>query len=564
MRLGLSFALVAITTSLVMVLATPVVIRYGFEPVMPTASPAATPASTPGASESPSPGASSSQGGPPGQTPTPGPGGSGGPGPTGGSASAGPGGSGAAPTSSPPPGGSGGPNGSGGAGGSPGPDGTPRPTQGPSGSPSPQPTGSAVQSGRPSDQPGGSGAPGGGSEGATPGAGAGGTTPSASRSAPGGPTALATARGTGADALTSAGRIGLVAVRLPPATARPLGDASTIPAEAPSGAASPDTTLAPTSDPSALAWVEVERRTSEILVLVALVSALVSILVGLVLAEVIIRPLRHLGRAASAIAAGDLARRSGIGSRRDELGELGRSFDTMAEALQQSDESRRRFLQDAAHELGTPVTAIQTTVSAILDGVYQPETHHLETIRDEARLLGRIVDDLRTIALAEVGRLPIETADVDVVAAASTTADAFAAKASSGGLRIVVEAPRPATARGDRDRVRQVLAALVDNALRHSPSGGSVRIRVAPGAVRVSVTVEDDGPGLGDQADLVFDRFYRADAAPDRVSGHAGLGLAIVRALVEAMGGRVSAANRPEGGAVFRVELPSAGTVAAP
>jgi two-component system sensor histidine kinase BaeS len=324
-----------------------------------------------------------------------------------------------------------------------------------------------------------------------------------------------------------------------------------------------DPTASTAAGPGELAWVEVERRTSNILLLVAVLSAVVAIAIGLILAEALIRPLRDLGRAAAAIAGGDLARRSGVGERGDEIGDLGRSFDTMAAALEQADESRRRFLQDAAHELGTPVTAIQTTASAILDGVYEPERRHLETIRDEARLLARIVDDLRTIALAEVGQLPMAIGEMDVAALAVSTADAFGAAAATGGRTILIIGPESAWASGDPDRMRQVLAALVDNALRHVPSGGRVWIRTAATGAQVVVEVEDDGPGLGEHADLVFERVDRAGAPPDRTAGHAGLGLAIVRALVAAQGGRVSARNRAEGGAAFRIELPAAGAPAA-
>jgi signal transduction histidine kinase len=284
-------------------------------------------------------------------------------------------------------------------------------------------------------------------------------------------------------------------------------------------------------------------------------SGVAAIAIGLILAEAVIRPLRELGRDAAAIASGDLSRRSRASNRRDEIGELGRSFDTMAEALQQADDSRRRFLQDAAHELGTPVTAIQTTASALLDGVYEPEPRHLETIRDEARLLGRIVDDLRTIALAEVGKLPMSIEDVDLAAVAASTADAFAARAAQLRRVLVVDASGPALTRGDPDRLRQVLGALVDNALRHAPEDGQIRIRPSASDRWVAVEVADDGPGLGEHPERLFDRFFRADAGTDRTAGHAGLGLAIVRALVEAQGGRVTAANRPGGGASFRVEL---------
>jgi two-component system sensor histidine kinase BaeS len=325
---------------------------------------------------------------------------------------------------------------------------------------------------------------------------------------------------------------------------------------APREAADPTATGLAASDPSTAAWVEVERRTSNILIVVAVLSGVIAVAIGLILAEAVIRPLRELGRDASAIASGDLGRRSRASRRRDEIGELGRSFDTMATALQQADDSRRRFLQDAAHELGTPVTAIQTTASALLDGVYEPERRHLETIRDEARLLGRIVDDLRTIALAEVGKLPMSIEDVDLAALAASTADAFAARATETHRSIAIDGTGPALTRGDPDRLRQVLSALVDNALRHAPEGGQVGIRPSTSGTGVAVEVVDDGPGLGEHPEQLFNRFFRADAAPDRTTGHAGLGLAIVRALVEAQGGRVAAANRPGGGASFRVELP--------
>jgi two-component system sensor histidine kinase BaeS len=293
------------------------------------------------------------------------------------------------------------------------------------------------------------------------------------------------------------------------------------------------------------------------LVVMAVLSAVVAIAVGFLLAEAMIRPIRALQHDASAIAGGELGRRSRTSSRRDEIGELGRSFDSMAASLQASDESRRRFLQDAAHELGTPVTAIQTTVSAILDGVYQPEPRHLEAIRDETRLLARIVDDLRTIALAEGGRLPMTMETVDLTEIATSTVDAFSARAIRRGRTLEVDGTGAVLTRGDPDRLRQALAALVDNALRHTPDGGHVGVRPRSDGTSAVIEVTDDGPGLGKDPERLFDRFFRADAAPERTTGHAGLGLAIVRALIEAQDGTVTAANRPEGGASFRVELPA-------
>ena len=150
------------------------------------------------------------------------------------------------------------------------------------------------------------------------------------------------------------------------------------------------------------------------LMIAAIGAAAVASLFGLFGAGRLVRPLTRLEQAASAVARGDLSRRSGLAERSDEFGQLGRTFDSMAGELQASEENRRRFLQDAAHELKTPLAVIDATSSAILDGVYTPERRHIETIRDQSRVLARIVDDLRTISLAEGGHLPLERTPIDI------------------------------------------------------------------------------------------------------------------------------------------------------
>ena len=327
---------------------------------------------------------------------------------------------------------------------------------------------------------------------------------------------------------------------------------------------------------------QVQQDTTVTVIVVALGAAILASLAGIAVAGRIVRPLRSLEDAASAVASGDLARRSGVAGRNDEVGSLGRSFDGMAVELQRSDEARRRLLQDAAHELRTPLAVIDATASAIADGVYAPDERHLTTIRDQSRLLARIVDDLRTIGLAEGGRLSLHRQHIRVDHLVTTVADAFQARAAAAGVGLSI-APLPAAAiDGDRDRLRQVLGALLDNALRHTPSGGQVHVSAgirpeADGSVHIEVA--DTGPGIAPQdMPRLFDRFYQADRARDRSTGTSGLGLAIVRAIVEAHGGTVGAANRtsspgtggapgaagdatrPTGtsGAVFWIELPPA------
>jgi two-component system, OmpR family, sensor histidine kinase BaeS len=309
---------------------------------------------------------------------------------------------------------------------------------------------------------------------------------------------------------------------------------------------------------------QAQEQATITIVLVAIAAAVLASLLGVVIARRVARPLVRLEHTAAAVAAGDLAARSGLGKRGDEVGSLGRSFDTMAASLERNEASRRRFFQDAAHEMKTPLAVIEATAAAVMDGVYPHDDRHLETIRTQARLLGRVVDDLRTISLAEAGALPLRLADVDLADVAATTVAAFVARAEERGARIRAEiAPGGALpVRADADRIAQVVAAFVDNALRFTPTGGSVVVLAGPsplGAARARVTVLDDGPGL-DAVDLphVFDRFYQADAARDRATGTSGLGLAIARAIVEAHGGSVGVANRPEGGAAAWLELPAA------
>ena len=296
------------------------------------------------------------------------------------------------------------------------------------------------------------------------------------------------------------------------------------------------------------------------IVIVAGVAAVVASLGGLWAAGRLTRPIRRLEDAAAAVAGGDLARRSGLATRDDELGDLGRSFDGMAAALERADDDRRRFMQDAVHELRTPLAVVEATTSAVLDGVYAHEDEHLLTIRDQARLMSRIVDDLRTINLAEGGRLALRPERVPVAAVLREAARAVEARAAAAAQTVRVEAPEPDVAvLADRDRVLQVLAALLDNALRHVPDGGLLVLAGRPGEAHGTARLEvrDDGPGIpAEDLPHVFERLYQADPARDRRTGSSGLGLAIVRALVEAQGGRVGAGTASEGGALLWLELP--------
>ncbi len=305
--------------------------------------------------------------------------------------------------------------------------------------------------------------------------------------------------------------------------------------------------------------MQIQQETTVTIIVVAAVAAGLASLLGLLLATRMTRPLGRLEDAAAAVAQGRLDTRSGLDQRTDEIGSLARSFDTMAADLQATEVARRRFFQDAAHELKTPLAVIDATTSAVIDGVYAHEDRHLETVRDQARLLERIVDDLRVVSLADAGVLPLQREPIEVVGAMSAVARDLQARAAAAGLTIEVLPGPPRMVQADPDRLRQILAALADNAIRHTPSGGRVQLSAEAAGSLTRIRVVDTGPGISAE-DLphVFERFYQADAARDRSTGTSGLGLSIVRALVEAHGGTVRAGNEPGGGARFELELPSA------
>jgi signal transduction histidine kinase len=303
---------------------------------------------------------------------------------------------------------------------------------------------------------------------------------------------------------------------------------------------------------------QIQADTVTTLVLVAIGAAVVATIIGLLAAGILTRPLGRLAHAAGRIAGGDLSARSGLAERNDEVGALGRTFDGMAEELQQADRTRRRLFQDVAHELKTPLAVIDATSSAVLDGVYPHDDRHITTIRDQARLLSRIVDDLRTVSLAESGDLALSRSQVDAAALLADVAGAFEARAQRSGVRISIEVHEPITLSADIDRLRQALGALVDNALRVAPPGSTLDLAARRTADGAELTVRDHGPGIAPH-DLphLFDRFYQADAARDRSIGASGLGLAIVAAIAQAHGGAAMAENAESGGARFRMVLPA-------
>jgi two-component system, OmpR family, sensor histidine kinase BaeS len=266
-------------------------------------------------------------------------------------------------------------------------------------------------------------------------------------------------------------------------------------------------------------------------------------------------PVSDLVEAAGRVEAGE------IGAQVDERGPaevraLAHAFNAMSARLAATDAQRRRLLSDVSHELRTPLTVIQGNLEAIIDGVYPADEAHLAPILEEARVLGRLVDDLRTLASAEAGALSLEREPVDLGHLASDLAAGFRAQADAAGVTLSVEASEDVIADVDPERLRQVLVNLLANALRATPRGGRIDIGIARGPTgEVTLTVTDTGSGMdADELDRIFERFYRSAA-----SRGSGLGLPIARELVRAHGGRIEASSRPGAGTTMRVHLPAAG-----
>lgn len=294
-------------------------------------------------------------------------------------------------------------------------------------------------------------------------------------------------------------------------------------------------------------------------------AALVALLLGGLFFRGLIRPVRQLDRAAHALAAGELEQTVDVETR-DEIGRLAASFNRMSSQLHRSEALRRRMIQDIAHELRTPLTVIQGDLQALKEGIYQPDEPTIDSIHEESLLLGRLVEDLRELSLAEAGELQLERASFDL----GDLADGYVRHARSTfepkSIEMRASVPdEPIYARIDPDRIGQVLYNLLNNAARHTPEGGRVTLELTADGREATVRIRDTGPGI-DDADLpyVFERFWRGEAGRTHESGSTGLGLAIAKALVEAHGGRIWAVNASEG-AVFAFALPldSAGSDAA-
>ena len=284
-----------------------------------------------------------------------------------------------------------------------------------------------------------------------------------------------------------------------------------------------------------------------------LLAAGVAALLALFFSRYLAQPLRRMAGAAKRMAGGDFSQRVETGSR-DEIGELARAMNAMAEALGKQEELRRQFVAEVAHELRTPLTVIQGNMEAMVDGVLPPTPEHLSSLNSQVLVLSRLVTDLRTLSLADAGRLEVKPVPLDIGEVAGQALVVVGPQAGEKAIRLERDLP-PALPRvlADPQRVLQVLHNLLANALRHTPAGGRIRLEARPAPGELVLSLSDTGPGIPpEDMPYLFQRFHRHRA------GGSGIGLAVVKALVEAQGGRVWAESRVGQGSTFYFTLPVA------
>jgi two-component system OmpR family sensor kinase len=284
------------------------------------------------------------------------------------------------------------------------------------------------------------------------------------------------------------------------------------------------------------------------------VAGIVAIAIGLILTSYFTKPIRELKKGARSIANGDLSYKVAVQSK-DELGELAKSFNTMAESLNNSEQARQRLFADIAHELRTPLSVIEGTVDAMLDGVFEQNTANLNSIKEETTLLTRLIADLRDLTLAESGqlKLTIEPTDIANLIQRRAGQSEVIAREKNITLATKITDGLP-NANVDGGRIDQVVTNLISNAIKNTPPDGDIHVTVTrtEGNESILVSVTDTGEGISDE-DLphIFDRFYRVDEARSRKVGGAGLGLAIAKQMIKAHGGKIWAKSEVGKGSTF-------------
>lgn len=299
-------------------------------------------------------------------------------------------------------------------------------------------------------------------------------------------------------------------------------------------------------------------RTNQGIALAAIGAALIALLIGVLLTRYFMHPLTDLTSALRAMQHGNLEQVVPVRSQ-DELGELTRVFNQMSKDLAQANYLRRQMTADIAHDLRTPLTVIGGYLEALQDGTLRPTPERFETMYAEVLRLKRLVEDLRTLSLADAGELKLTYQPVQVESLLNHVAVSFQPLLDEKQLRLEVQIePGFPDLNLDRSRIEQVLGNLVSNAMRHTPAGGTITLRACKDHDLLDISVQDTGEGIpDDKLPYIFERLYRVNESRSRTEGESGLGLAIVKSIVEAHGSKVIAQSEVGKGTVITIQVPT-------
>jgi signal transduction histidine kinase len=299
------------------------------------------------------------------------------------------------------------------------------------------------------------------------------------------------------------------------------------------------------------------RRMNGLIFLSAVGAIIIALFLGVIISRNITRPILELTKATHEMANGNLSQQVPIRSH-DEIGELAQSFNKMSDDLSRSFNLRKQMTADIAHELRTPLSLIIGHAEGVHDGVLQPSLENFEIIREEAERLEKLVNDLRTLSLADAGELSVDFQPVDINAFLGDIHSHYVSIFNQKRISLDLEpAPVILKANLDLNRFAQVLNNILDNALRYTPEDGKVTIKALGIGNKIQISIHDSGEGVSpEEAQRLFDRFYRVDESRARYDGGSGLGLAIARSIVEMHKGRVWAESEIGRGLKIVIELP--------
>ncbi len=310
----------------------------------------------------------------------------------------------------------------------------------------------------------------------------------------------------------------------------------------------------PELDPREQRYVQ---GTNQALVIGAIGASIAALLVGLLLSRSFLRQLSELNHAIAAIRAGNLQQEVKVYSR-DELGDLAAAFNRMSSDLHRANDLRQQMTADIAHELRTPLAVVSGYMEGLTNGTFKPTAERFAAIQDEVVLLRRLVEDLRTLSIADAGELKLMKQAIQPRDLLESATRAFATLAESQQVTLRIQAADDLPElKVDRERMTQVLSNLIANALRYSTAGGEVTLRAARAPNGIQLSVQDTGMGIApEHLPIIFERFYRVDSARSGESSASGLGLAIAKSIVEAHNGTIAAESIVGSGTTVTIMLP--------